>query len=92
LLPWEAHPEMSLICLLMHYMPTKLITWWREVCILWVQSFPIGPFYVLAGSLFVNLLDLYCSRFDVWRSILVRGRIHAMESVRTFSRLRIPLR
>ena len=27
LLPWEAHPEMSLICLLMHYMPTKLITW-----------------------------------------------------------------
>jgi hypothetical protein len=24
LLPWEAHPEMSLICLLMHNMPTKL--------------------------------------------------------------------
>jgi hypothetical protein len=22
LLPWEEHPEMSLICLLMHYMPT----------------------------------------------------------------------
>ena len=25
LLPWEAHPKMLLICLLMHYMPTQLI-------------------------------------------------------------------
>jgi len=65
LLPWDAPHDSSIIVLLMHYMPTQLTNLEREICILQVQNVPMDPLDLIVGSLFVNLLEMDCTRFDV---------------------------
>ena len=91
LLPWDASQDNCLSVCWCTTCQLSLLTRWREICILWVQTIPMDPFDLLAGSLFVNLLVMKSTK-TIFNWTLICGLIYTMESIQTTSWRIIPLR